>query len=146
MKQQNKKGNKKMETKKHKQPSIRQQKVAQLCREIKARQMGIKLIKQLPDDLVEKVTLFANKIDFDYLKHSDIMRVIKHIPGEWIKSPALDPTKIDYILDMVELDLQVRCWAGEPPPSCKIVEEEVIVPEQVIPARVEIRRKLVCNE
>lgn len=83
-------------------------------------------------------------IDFDNLPHKEIVKVIRHFGGKWKKTPASGVVgKIDY---ETEIDgVRIRCWSGEPPPSCKIVEVEELVPEQIIPASVRKVRKMVCQ-
>lgn len=81
-------------------------------------------------------------IDFDHLPHKDVIRVIRAFGGKWKKTPV-DHTRITY---ETEVDgLTVRCWQGEPPPNCKIVEYEELVPERIIPAMVIKKKKLVCQ-
>jgi len=85
---------------------------------------------------------YGSQIDFDTLSHPEIIRVIQAFPGTWVKKPSNESsgTRIDY---ETEFDgMKLRCWAGEPPPSCKIVEETVEVPAQ--PASTRTVRKLVC--
>lgn len=79
-------------------------------------------------------------LDFDCLPHSEVMKVISILGGKWTKKLA--GTKIDYSADID--GFLVRCWSGEPPPSCKIVEETVEIPAQ--PATTEKRLRLVCDE
>lgn len=81
---------------------------------------------------------YSGGFDFDSLPHDEIVKVIKVIGGTWKKEPC-GHDKINYIgmLDGVT----VRCWAGEPPPSCKIISEEVLIPAQKV-----IRQRLVCKE
>ncbi len=85
-----------------------------------------------------------NMLDFDNLEHADILRVIKAIGGKWDKQP-LDyqgEPRVNYV---GELDgIQIRCWAGKPPPSCKIIEVDEDVPAQ--PATTRKVKKLVCKE
>lgn len=95
-------------------------------------------------DLQEKVSFGygSRSIDFDYLAHDKVVEVVRTFGGKWAKTPSGDNGKIDYetALDGVT----IRCWAGEPPPSCKIVEVEEDVPAQ--PASKRIVRKMVCKE
>ncbi len=80
------------------------------------------------------------------MPHKEIVQAVRAIGGKWQKSLNTsygESPKIDYV---TELDgVQVRCWAGEPPPSCRIVEVEEHVPAQVIPAKVVKVRKMVCT-
>jgi hypothetical protein len=85
----------------------------------------------------------ASLIDFDNLTHPQIIEVIKTFPGKWDKTPSSAKSdRIDYI---TEFDgVRLRCWQGEPPPSCKIVEVMEDVPAQ--PASQRLVRKIVCPE
>ena len=79
-------------------------------------------------------------IDFDCLPHNQVIGVIKALGGTWKKTVNPDGIRVDY---QATIDGQeVRCWAGEPPPSCKIVEVETTIPAQ--PEKKVITRKLVC--
>ncbi len=86
--------------------------------------------------------LFGDTLDFDNLSHGDIIKVIKAFPGRWLKEPAVESAKINY---SVTIDgIKIRCYSGEPPANCKIVEEQVVIPAQ--PERTEIRKRLVCTK
>lgn len=93
--------------------------------------------KALLDLLPFQPVFVSNHCDFDCLPHDGVLQVIKAFnAGKWLKTPNGEAT-VDY---ETEIDgMIVRCWHGEPPPSCKIVEEQVLVP-----ARLETVRKLVC--
>ena len=86
--------------------------------------------------------LWDGRCDFNSLTHDEILLVMKAFPaGDWEKSPCGGAgITIDY--NTVFDGMRVRCWNGQPPPSCRIVEEEVEIPAQ--PARKEIVRKMVC--
>lgn len=84
------------------------------------------------------VSICGGYLDFDHLTHAQVITVIKAIGGKWDKEPQGD--RVNYMTESGGIKL--RCWQGEPPPSCRIVEEEVEIPAQ--PARKEVRRKLVC--
>ena len=78
--------------------------------------------------------------DYDNLTHDQVIQVIKTWGGKWEKRPVED--RVDYRLDVD--GFTVRCYRGEPPPNCKIVEVEEYVPPQ--PATTRTIRKLVCQE
>jgi hypothetical protein len=80
------------------------------------------------------------RLDFDDLSHDRVIEVIKAFGGKWEKSiSARSGDRIDYrtVFD----GFAVRCYAGEPPPACKIVEVE-----EYVPASVQKVRKLVCPD
>lgn len=95
--------------------------------------------KEKLDALNLPLSRWQEHIDFDRLKHQDTIKVIQTFPGKWDKTPSHNGDRIDYQTKVEGVILRV--WAGEPPPTCRIVEEEVF-----IPARVEKRRKMVCTE
>lgn len=88
--------------------------------------------------------VFSNQVDFDCLPHKEVIKVIRALGGKWKKEPnSADKTRIDYIQ---EIDgVTVRCWKGEPPPSCRLVEVEEQVPELVIPAHTKKVLKMICT-
>lgn len=85
------------------------------------------------------------QLDFDRLPHHEVVKVVRELGGKWKKTPngASHPDKIDYETRVG--DVSVRCWAGDPPPSCRIVEVEEIIPERVIPAQKVKVKKMVCQ-
>lgn len=101
----------------------------------------------------------SDRLDFDYLPHSEVIKVIRTLGGKWKKSqnthackPGLEQGQaIDYEQNMGPVT--VRCWAGEPPPSCRIVEVEEVIPAHTLPAVPErhipeVRkkvRKMICT-
>jgi len=83
------------------------------------------------------------RVDFDYLTHEDVIRVIQAFPGKWEKRPGTDG--IHYVLSADQNGgTEVYCWNGAPPPSCKVIEEWVDVPAQ--PATRAKVKKIVCPE
>lgn len=86
-----------------------------------------------------KLSRWTDKIDFDRLKHPDVMRVVQAFPGKWTKTLSADSGRIDYETSVDGVSLRV--WSGEPPPNCRIVEEDVYLPAQTVK-----RFKLVCVE
>lgn len=88
-------------------------------------------------------SFFGGRIDFNNLKHEQIVHVMKVLKlGKWTKTSNYNGTTIDYAADFH--GKRVCCYAGEPPPNCKIVEVEVEVP--AIPAHTVKKNKLVCVE
>lgn len=85
-------------------------------------------LEQLPG-----ATICGSYIDFDRLEHADVIKVIRTFGGKWKKS--LNGTeRVDYERKL-DCGITLRCWNGKPPPSCRVVEIEEEVPEQVIPAK-----------
>jgi hypothetical protein len=108
---------------------------------------GITFIQQNRETLETlnlKFSIWYGSVDFDSLKHPDIIRVIKAFPGKWDKSPSWSGEGIDYTLQH-EGGMTIRCYNGEPPAACKIEEsvEYILVPERV---ERKVTRKLICPE
>lgn len=98
-------------------------------------------------DSLPDANLCAEKIDFDRLKHEQVMEVIKSFPGRW-KKEAREDGRIDYSITLRNsskttdlCEIVIRCYAGEPPPNCKIVWEEVQVPACTVK-----KAKMICRE
>jgi len=100
------------------------------------------LLEKLPP-----VSLSGGLVDFDRLPHKEVIRVIRTLGGKWKKSVNVhaDPgkTKIDYVAEINGKTF--RCWGGDPPPSCRLVEVEEDVPELVIKAHKKKVMKLICT-
>jgi hypothetical protein len=84
----------------------------------------------------------GNFLDINWPSHDESILTIRHFGGSWKKEYA--GTSINYVATVE--GVPVRIYAGEPPPNCKIVEEEVVIPArtEIIPERVEKRSRLVC--
>lgn len=106
------------------------------------------LVKLAPilDDLQLEWSICNDHLDFDQKPHDEVIRVIAAFGGKWTKSEGATEGTINYVRDEPIGPLIIRCWCGAPPPNCRIIEEEVEVPEHFVPSRIEIRRKLVCLE
>ena len=83
-------------------------------------------------------------IDFDCLKREQVVEIFKRIGGTWNKEVAFArEDKINY-LQPLDNGITLRLYHAEPPDSCKLIEEDVVIPAQ--PERVEKRTRLVCKE
>lgn len=82
----------------------------------------------------------TKNIDFNGLPHKEIVKVIRAFGGKWTKEPMGE--RVNYRSDNSE-GVSIRCYMGEPPPSCKIVEVVEYVP--AVPATVRKVRKMVCQ-
>lgn len=114
------------------------------CEDLKARRAGLIALFPKLNALKLPISGYENRIDFDDLSHEDVIRVLSTFGGKWTKTPADGEPKIHYVRDEPINGLTIRCWSGTPPPNCQIVEEEVEVPEEVVPAHTKLVRKLVC--
>lgn len=86
----------------------------------------------------------STKVDFNYLSHQQILEVIKIFGGKWSKAPSGCEGGLDYTFKGKE-GIVFRCYGGEPPPNCKVVEEVVTIPARVVPERKEVVRRVVCQ-
>lgn len=105
----------------------------------------IRKIEQVPglEKIDVEATFYGTDIDFDNLPHAKVLEVVKALnAGKWSKVPG-DNGTVHYTSKIG--DVGVRCYQGEPPPNCKIVEYLEEVPEQIIPAKLVTKRKLVCQ-
>lgn len=124
--------------------NIKQSIIALINKEIQQRQELLAKVEaaEIGDcELEGEPTVYSSgQIDFDRLSHPEVIKVIQAIPGKWDKEPSSEGTRINY--STKRGDLTFRCWAGEPPPNCKIVELLVTIPAQ--PETVRTVRKLQC--
>jgi len=91
-------------------------------------------------------SIAGDMIDIDLPKRGEVVDIIKHLKtGKWRKQISCSaPDKVDYYNDTFFLGVKIRMYQAEPPASCKIVMEDVVIPAQ--PERIEKRPKLVCKE
>lgn len=83
-------------------------------------------------------------LDFDNLKHAEVIKVVRALGGKWAKTPNSHTAgAIDYNGELA--GKRVRCWAGEAPPSCRLIEVEEHVPEKVIPAHTVKKMVMKCH-
>lgn len=79
-----------------------------------------------------------------------LMDFLRAFGGKWEKSVnEYSKNKMDYIQEVLSDNGEkyyFKAIAVNPPPACRIVEEEVDVPEQIIPAHKKIRNRIVCPE
>lgn len=119
----------------------------QLNREQMELDSKFKFLNELEDKLTKlelEAMLYSVGIDFDRLTHEQVIKVMVAFQGgKWTKTPNYNGQSIDYELPLLDGN-RIRCWAGEPPPSCKIIEVEELVPEHVFPATTRTVRKLQC--
>lgn len=108
-----------------------------LERKIEALQKQIALLKEnavFLDGL--KVTTcfdFCGQLNLQPGNRDETMEIVKQFPGKWNKSYRGD--KVDYSHD----NGLICIYGGQAPDTCRVVEEEVVVPEHR-----EIRKRLVC--
>lgn len=117
--------------------------IEKLREEIKNRAARIRWLRKHGEKLsgLPNATLFQEKIDFDHLPHAQVIEVVRALGGKWKKSAGNTAGKVNY--ETTVDGVQVRCYEGEPPPSCKLVEVEEVIPAQ--PARTVKKFKMVCK-
>ena len=118
------------------------EKVASLNRRIEWLIEHTDQMEQCPE---ASISLLFDTMDFDLLSHAEVVKVLLAFPGYWNKKIDENDGKPTIHYTQEVDGITVRCWHGQPPPSCRIVEESVEIPETVIPAHKEIKRKLVCR-
>lgn len=124
--------------------TTREKILLKLNQELERIQRQINLTNELADKL-DKLSIDGyfytdTSVDFDNLSHDKIIEVIKAIGGKWNKTPR-DNARIDYETEVS--GVKFRCYAGEPPPNCKVVEVLETIPAQ--PERTVTVRKLLCQ-
>ncbi len=82
-------------------------------------------------------------IDFDNPTRAQVVDILVAFGGKWSKALAFDSSTINYE-QPIDGGLVLRLYHAEPPPSCQLVEEDVVIPAQ--PERIEKRTRLVCKE
>lgn len=112
--------------------------------EIAALQTRLANIEAIPFNETEveikQPSIYGSMIDFDRLTHPQVIEVIKSIGGKWDKEPSSVGGTINYSTEVNGITF--RCWSGEPPPNCKIVEVLQTIPAQ--PERVVTVHRLQC--
>lgn len=86
-------------------------------------------------------SIYDEQIHFNYVDRETTLGIIKAFPGKWKKNFRESEGLMDYTT--IFNGVTLHCW-GSPPP-CKIIKEEIDIPEQVIPARKVFRHKLDCS-
>jgi hypothetical protein len=86
---------------------------------------------------------YGSYIDFDHLSRPDLLKVLRVFGGKWDKSPGYNGGLTYTRQDQVD-GFTLRCYNGEPPPSCRIVETVKWVK---VPAKREkvVTRTVVCK-
>jgi hypothetical protein len=84
-------------------------------------------------------------LDFDRpSREATVLLIKKLVAGKWDKELCGD-TAINYTNDTA-YDFTLRIFQATPPDTCRIVTEEVEVPEAVVPAYKTTRTRMVCIE
>ena|SRR5256885_6553400 len=98
---------------------------------------------EILDSLPPASSLVSGYFDFDRLSHDQVVRVMSAFQaGRWHKTPSYTGDRIDYQSAEPIDGFTVRCYQGEPPPNCQIIEVLEEVPAQ--PATIRTVRKLQC--
>lgn len=109
--------------------------------ELQQRRDRIQALESIGEaDIHVEPQIWQDKVDFNHLSHGEVVKVIQAIPGKWSKTPAASGERINYELETG--GVKFRCYEGEPPPNCKIVEVLETIPAQ--PERTVTVRKLQC--
>jgi len=99
----------------------------------------------LQDAGVPSPNQYSDGLHFFNCTHDQVIAGIRILGGKWNKKIG-DGQTIDYLRDEPMDGFAVAFYNGAPPPSCKIVEEEIEVPQQVVPAHKQKVKRMVCKE
>lgn len=110
--------------------------------QVNRRAVALAALKNELEQLWLPCSFFDAIIDFDCLPHADVIKVIKLFGGKWKKEPGAHDATVHYTTTYKGIEL--RCYSGSPPPNCKVVEVEELIPSHYEPERRVKRRKLVC--
>lgn len=89
----------------------------------------------------------GGSLDFNRLPRARVVEVMQGLSaGKWTREAcaAVEGT-LDYTNETLFPGVKVRLWAAQPPPSCRIVECEELIPEHVVPAQRKIVKKVICE-
>jgi hypothetical protein len=90
------------------------------------------------------VSFYGRFLDIDQPTRQEVEQILKTVRvGKWTKTSGTDGTIHYESATPVIGDLKIRLWQAEPPGTCRLVEEEVVIPAQ--PERREIRKVLHCE-
>ncbi len=81
-------------------------------------------------------------IQFRKPTRDDTVTIMKAVGGKWDKSYY--DASIGYVQIVDKIMLQID--SAPPPPSCKIITEQVLVPAQYVAEHYETRRRIQCTE
>lgn len=90
-------------------------------------------------EIIEKPYLCGGYLDFDGLTHKQRVALMLHFGGQWKREN--NTGTVTYTRKEEYGGFKIRFYGAQPPPSCTLVYEEVLVPEkvQVIPEHKEKR-------
>lgn len=112
---------------------------ARTIRWLRSRKAILERIEVDPDSIQ---VYGESNLDFNNLSHQDVIKVVRAFGGKWKKVPHGND-RVDY---QQEIDgVRVRCYAGAPPPNCRIVEVEEVIPARVIPEQRIKVKKMICK-
>ena len=96
------------------------------------------LAEKYPELSAERFSLCGEELDIDDPPREEVVGVMETLKaGTWEKEYSGEYLSYRATVDGV----RIRLWNAALPPSCRLVEVEVEVP-----AHVETRHKIVCNE
>jgi len=86
---------------------------------------------------------FSGSLWFTVRNRDDVQELLRLAP-KWTKEKH--ESGIDYFATVRGVDLKIRTLDGALPPTCRLVEKVVEVPETVIPAHTEKRMVVECSK
>jgi len=86
--------------------------------------------------------MYGGLLDFNQPDRETTLEIIKRFPGKWQKEESRGMMHYMLVLTEPIFDsiIRLRIFNGKPPPSCKVVVEEVVIPEHK-----EKRQRIVCD-
>lgn len=101
------------------------------------------ILKDIPD---LNVSSYPDTIDFDDPTRKQAVAIMEKLgAGKWDKD-VLENGRLEYTNTTLFPGIRIRLWSAEPPPSCKIVEYEEVIPAHQVEETKIKKYKLVCNE
>jgi len=123
--------------------------IKKLCRQIRTMANTVRWLrsrKRVLENLEansESLQVYGeSNVDFNHLTHAEVIKVVRAFGGKWKKTPVGNGL-VDYETNID--GVRVRCYGGKPPPNCRIVEVEEVIPARVIPEQRIKVKKMICK-
>lgn len=88
-------------------------------------------------------TPYCDGLDFDNPNRSQALALMKVFGGNWTKEVVNNDSGTISYYQMID-GIRVRLWSAPPPPSCRVIEKQVLIPAQ--PEQWVAKRVLQCEE
>ena len=94
----------------------------------------------------DRIHIYPDRIHITNLNRESTIKALKAFGGKWEKIKYPDMEGSEHIQYRQEIDSVLITIEGEPPQSCRIVEEEVTIPAQMVPEKKIKVKKIFCTE